>query len=281
MKRTMAIVLTLATSLASGAEAAQLAVGRDAQKDVMVTIYNGNLGLVKDVRETRLPTGLHETEFTDVAAQIDPTTVHLKSLTDPAGLRILEQKYEYDLLSSQKLMEKYVGRMVRLYNTDGTYLEAKLLSTAGPVFEINGQIHLGHNGRLVLPSLPEHLVSKPARDGDRDQGRVDGRGRARLQVRGLLRVPPLHARRPDHHQGQPDQTAHAHGGRRRAGRQAAHLLRRAGLLPDVLRRAHVESEDRRLFRHQELEGQPARGAAAQGQGARVQGRRVRQPAVRR
>src|SRR3989442_895884 len=161
MKRTMAIVLTLATSLASGAEAAQLAVGRDAQKDVMVTIYNGNLGLVKDVRETRLPTGLHEAEFTDVAAQIDPTTVHLKSLTDPAGLRILEQNYEYDLLSSQKLMEKYVGRMVRLYNTDGTYLEAKLLSTAGPVFEINGQIHLGHNGRLVLPSLPENLVSKP------------------------------------------------------------------------------------------------------------------------
>jgi hypothetical protein len=161
MKRTMTIALVLVTSLVSGAEAAQVAVGRDAQRDVMVTIYNGNLGLVKDVRETRLPTGLHETEFTDVAAQIDPTTVHLKSLTDPTGLRILEQNYEYDLLSSAKLMEKYVGRMVRLYNTDGTYLEAKLLSTAGPVFEINGQIHLGHNGRLVLPSLPENLVSKP------------------------------------------------------------------------------------------------------------------------
>ena len=161
MRRTMAVVLTLAVSLASGAEAAQVTVGRDVQTDVMVTIYNGNLGLVKDVRQTRLPTGLHETEFTDVAAQIDPTSVHLKSLTDPAGLRILEQNYEYDLLSSGKLMEKYVGRMVRLYNTDGTYLEAKLLSTAGPVFEINGQIHLGHNGRLVLPSLPENLVSKP------------------------------------------------------------------------------------------------------------------------
>jgi len=161
MKRTMAIALVLVTSLVSGAEAAQVAVGRDAQRDVMVTIYNGNLGLVKDVRETRLPMGLHETEFADVAAQIDPTTVHLKSLTDPTGLRILEQNYEYDLLSSGKLMEKYVGRMVRLYNTDGTYLEAKLLSTAGPVFDINGQIHLGHNGRLVLPALPENLVSKP------------------------------------------------------------------------------------------------------------------------
>src|SRR5438105_9417111 len=161
MRRTLAIVLMVATSLATGAEAAQVAVGRDVQTDVMVTIYNGNLGLVKDVRQTRLPTGLHETEFTDVAAQIDPTSVHLKSLTNPAGLRILEQNYEYDLLSSGKLMEKYVGRMVRLYSTDGTYLEAKLLATAGPVFEINGQIHLGHNGRLVLPSLPDNLVSKP------------------------------------------------------------------------------------------------------------------------
>jgi len=58
-------------------------------------------------------------------------------------------------------MEKYVGRKVRLYQTDGTFHEATLLSTNGPVFEINGQIHMGHYGRLVLPSLPENLVSKP------------------------------------------------------------------------------------------------------------------------
>src|SRR5947208_16500022 len=119
MRRTLAIVLMVATSLATGAEAAQVAVGRDTQTDVMVTIYNGNLGLVKDVRQTRLPTGLHETEFTDVAAQIDPTTVHLKSLTDPTGLRILAQNYGYDLLSSGKLREKYVGRHVPPHNTAG------------------------------------------------------------------------------------------------------------------------------------------------------------------
>jgi hypothetical protein len=97
----------------------------------------------------------------DVAALIDPTTVHLKSLTDAVGLKILEQNYEYDLLTSQKLMEKYVGRKVRLYQSDGAFHEATLLSTNGPVFEINGQIHMGHYGRLVLPSLPENLVSKP------------------------------------------------------------------------------------------------------------------------
>ena len=54
-----------------------------------------------------------------------------------------------------------MGRKVRLYQTDGTFHEATLLSTNGPVFEINGQIHMGHYGRLVLPSLPENLVSKP------------------------------------------------------------------------------------------------------------------------
>ena len=157
----IALLLTLVLAAAETAGAAALSVSREVQKDVAVTIYNGNLGLVKDVRETRLPSGTTEVQFQDVAALIDPTSVHLKSLTDPAALKILEQNYEYDLLSSQKLMEKYVGKRVRLYQPDGTYHDATLLSTAGPVYEINGQIHLGHNGRLVLPALPENLVSKP------------------------------------------------------------------------------------------------------------------------
>src|SRR5436853_5582909 len=127
----------------------------------MVTIYNGNLGLVTDTRETRFDAGMLEVQFGDVAAQIDPTSVHLKSLTDPAGLKILEQNYEYDLLTSAKLMEKYVGKKVRLYQSNGTYQEVTLLSTNGPVYEINGQIHMGHYGQVVLPALPDNLVSKP------------------------------------------------------------------------------------------------------------------------
>jgi hypothetical protein len=102
-----------------------------------------------------------EVQFADVAAQIDPTSVHLKSLTDPSGLQILEQNYEYDLLTSAKLMEKYVGKKVRLYQSNGTYQEATLLSINGPVYEINGQIHMGHQDQVVLPALPENLVSKP------------------------------------------------------------------------------------------------------------------------
>jgi hypothetical protein len=163
MTRSIVLMLlwVLAATGVAGAAPTPLAITRDEQRDVMITIYNGNLGLVKDVRETRLPVATGEVQFMDVAALIDPTTVHLKSLTDPSGLAILEQNYEYDLLSSQKLMDKYIGRKVRLYNSDGTYHEATLLTTNGPVFEINGQIHLGHSGRIVLPALPDNLVAKP------------------------------------------------------------------------------------------------------------------------
>lgn len=138
------------------------AVTRNHQKDLSITIYNGNLGLVKDVRELQLPAGAHEVKFMDVAAQIDPTTVHLKSLTDPAGVRILEQNYEYDLLNPQKLLDKYVGKNVKLMTGDGALVEAVLLSNNnGPIYQINGQIHLGHPGRVILPELPENLTPTP------------------------------------------------------------------------------------------------------------------------
>jgi hypothetical protein len=156
-------ILTLVAALWSVqlADAAPQAITRQEQKDVMVTIYNGNLGLVKDTREVRLDAGMLEVQFADVAALIDPTSVHLKSLTDPTALRILEQNYEYDLLTSAKLLEKYVGKKVRLYQSNGTYQDATLLSTNGPIYEINGQIHMGHSGQVVLPALPENLVSRP------------------------------------------------------------------------------------------------------------------------
>ncbi len=137
-------------------------VTQDQQKDVAITIYNGNLGLVKDIRELALGAGTHEVKFMDVAAQIDPTTVHLKSLTDAAGVRILEQNYEYDLLNPQKLLDKFVGKTIKLMVGDGTLVDAELLSNNnGPIYRINGQIHLGHHGRVILPDIPGNLIPKP------------------------------------------------------------------------------------------------------------------------
>ena len=90
MKRLVALLLLVSVPATTPADAAQLSVDRTAQQDVMVTVYNGNLGLVKDVRDVQLPPGLHEVHYADVASLIDPTSVHLRSITDPAGLRILE-----------------------------------------------------------------------------------------------------------------------------------------------------------------------------------------------
>ena len=161
MKRLVALSMLFVLWVTEVATAGPVAITEADQKDVMVTIYNGNLGLVKDSREVRLDSGTLEVKFMDVAAQIDPTSVHLKSLTDAGGLKILEQNYEYDLLTSDKLMEKYVGKKVRLYQSNGSYQEAVLLSTNGPVWQIDGQIHMGHSGYAVLPAMPDNLVSKP------------------------------------------------------------------------------------------------------------------------
>ncbi|HJY84181.1 MAG TPA: DUF4139 domain-containing protein, partial [Candidatus Binatia bacterium] len=96
------------------ANAATLTSTLDNQTQVALTIYNSNIGLVKDLREIELADGENELRFMDVAAQIMPATVHIKSLTSPPGLSVLEQNYEYDLLSPEKLMEKYVGKEVKL-----------------------------------------------------------------------------------------------------------------------------------------------------------------------
>jgi len=143
------------------------ATTKEHQQKVAVTIYNGNLGLVKDVRRIQLPTGIHDLRFMDVAAQINPATVHLKSLTDPGKLRILEQNYEYDLLNPQKLLEKYVGKKVRLweknqYTGEERQVDALLLSVnGGPIYQINGAIYLNYPGRVILPSIPENLIARP------------------------------------------------------------------------------------------------------------------------
>jgi len=137
------------------------------QQNVSVTIYNSNVGLVKDIRLIDFKTGIHELKFMDVAAKIDPTTVHIKSLINGSSLDVLEQNYEYDLLSPQKLLEKYVGQKVQLatFNNETKkeeIIEATLLSTqGGNIFQINDRIHIGHYGRILLPKIPENLIPQP------------------------------------------------------------------------------------------------------------------------
>lgn len=137
------------------------------QTDVAVTIYNSNLALVRDRRKLTLPQGELRVRFMDVPQQVRPETVSLQSISHPGSVHILEQNYEFDLISPTKLMEKYVGKSVRLYNFDRELelpqsKSAELLSVNdGPVFKVGNEIFIGHPGIVVLPEIPANLIAQP------------------------------------------------------------------------------------------------------------------------
>ncbi|HFD39555.1 MAG TPA: hypothetical protein ENJ31_06870, partial [Anaerolineae bacterium] len=95
---------------------------------VELAVYNQNLALVKDRRSLELNQGLNEVRFVDVASQIDPTSVHFRSLTDPAGTVVLEQNYEYDIVGAAKLLNKYVDQEIAVVTEDGQEYAGTLLS---------------------------------------------------------------------------------------------------------------------------------------------------------
>lgn len=159
------LVLFLFLLLSSSLLADSITTSED-RKDVAVTVYNQNIALVKEVRVFEIDQGVSELRFMDVAAMINPKTTYLKSLSQPNLLAIFEQNYEYDLISPDKLMEKYVGKEVELIEQNEQFLEKKtkalLLSmNQGPVYKIGDKISIGHSGRVILPKLPENLVSRP------------------------------------------------------------------------------------------------------------------------
>ena len=157
-------------SLAAAQTVEQTTTSRDRQS-VNITVYNSNLGLVRETRRIQLSSGSIALRFADVTAQIRPETVHLSSLTAPASLRILEQNYQYDLLNPGKLLDKFVGKEITLVlrhfqNNTESYepVQATLLSNnAGQVWRINGQIVINPSNiaEIRFPDVPKNLVATP------------------------------------------------------------------------------------------------------------------------
>jgi hypothetical protein len=140
------------------------------QVDLNVTVYNSNVALVRDVRQLTLPSGSFSLKFEDVAASINPATVHFRSLTEPAHLSVIEQNYEYDLLEPAKLLLKYVGKEVTLVhreteNNSTKWVETKALLLSdnnGPVWKIGNEIVTGMTADSYrFAELPENLYSQP------------------------------------------------------------------------------------------------------------------------
>jgi len=140
------------------------------QTDLNVTVYNSNIALIRDVRNLALPSGAFRLKFMDIAATVNPATVHFRSLTDPEKLAVIEQNYEYDLLEPAKLLHKYVGKevtLVRTYQESGTTkheeIKATLLSdNNGTVWKIGNDIVTGvYAESYRFPEVPANLYDRP------------------------------------------------------------------------------------------------------------------------
>ena len=140
------------------------------QTELAVTVYNSNIALVRDVRQLQLPTGNFRLKFMDIAATVNPATVHFRSLTEPEKVGVIEQNYEYDLLEPAKLLNKYVGKevtLVRSYMDNGTTKHEEIKATLlannnGPVWRIGNDIVTGVYGETYrFPEVPANLYDRP------------------------------------------------------------------------------------------------------------------------
>jgi hypothetical protein len=140
------------------------------QAELSLTVYNSDIALVRDVRNLQLSRGTGNLRFMDIAATVNPATVHFRSLTEPSQVSVLEQNYEYDLLDPDKLLRKYVGREVTLMrnrqeggSTRQEEVKATLLSyNTSPVWKIGNEIVTGLGAdHIRFPELPDSLYSRP------------------------------------------------------------------------------------------------------------------------
>jgi hypothetical protein len=136
-----------------------------ADRELTVTVYNQNLALVKDVRTLDLGTGRQTFRLTDVSAQIDPTSVHLVPRSGD-GLVVLEQNFQYDLVSADKVLERYIDKELTVIGKDGKTTSGVLLSFDGASLVLDRQPGLSIVNRLEIkeiqfPDLPGGLITKP------------------------------------------------------------------------------------------------------------------------
>lgn len=167
LRSTFVLALTLPVAATAQSPSADTALAPSAQGEVSVTIYNNDQALIQDVRRMTLPNGVSRQDFPDVATQIRPETVRLSA----TGTEVVEQNFDYDLLSPEALIEKAVGQTVTLVRTNPatgaeTREQARVLAANnGVVLQIGNRIEVlredGLPVRVVFGSLPPNLRARP------------------------------------------------------------------------------------------------------------------------
>lgn len=167
MKRLAGLTLALAISHAAVAESIQeISSGAAERESTAVTVYNDNLALVKERRRIKLPAGLTRLSLREVSAQMRPETALLRAVTG-APISLIEQNFDFDLLTPEKLLEKYVGKEVTVLRSHPTTGEEKsekatvLATNNGTVLRFADRIETGAPGRIVFGSVPANLRDRP------------------------------------------------------------------------------------------------------------------------
>jgi hypothetical protein len=171
----------LRTLLIIAAASPAVALAQTAQGDLSVTIYNDDLALVEDVRSIALPAGVSRQEFPDVSTSIRPETVSLTG----EGFEIVEQNFDFDLLSPTALMQKAVGQTITLLRTNpATGAETRERATVlavngGVVLRIGDRIEVlrddGLPVRVIFDSIPPNLRARPTLSITVDASRAGAR----------------------------------------------------------------------------------------------------------
>jgi len=135
--------------------------------DVAVTVYNSNLGVIRETRQLEFKKGTGRISFVDVPSLIDPTSVGFELKDKNKSVTILEQNYAYDLVSPEKIYSKYIDKEIELINKDGKIFNGALLSYSGGAVvlkEKSGQIQIIRLDEIIntnFPDLPDGLITRP------------------------------------------------------------------------------------------------------------------------
>jgi len=139
------------------------------QTAIEVTIYNQNLGLIKDQREVKLPEGLVEFDLIDIAKNIEVPTAFCHSITAPDKLSILEQKCGFEWIEPERLLNQYTGKEVRIYRKN--LLKDKIEPVTvtllyngkeGILYQDGDEIILSAPTQIIFPNISQNIVAKPA-----------------------------------------------------------------------------------------------------------------------
>lgn len=163
----IAVALTLCVRAESSQETRVLRSKISDQTQVALTVYSNGRTMVRDRRKMNFEKGLSQLEIQDVSGQMRAETARFRSLGSAGDIRVLEQNLEADLISPQKLLEKFAGKkvsVIRTHPTNGseTVEAAEVVAVQnGVVLRLNDRIETGIPGRLSFPNLPEGLRSEP------------------------------------------------------------------------------------------------------------------------